>query len=304
MFRYPDGRHRVYWREPLPTVEVAARLARMPLFARTSVDELFRLAGVGQQEHHETGRVLVDAGVPPPLVQLLIEGQVAEVGPGGVSKEVEAPAAIAFEEIARGTPTRASVRTNAPSVCLVSSVDEWRTLLANSTEIVQGMFAVFVDHPAFAGQRVLVRGDQPEPVRALARNGVKPVEKALALRHIGLFSGFPAEELVALADIARTERFGETSTPLGRGDVPAMMLVLDGELTLEAEGAAALPAGPGDAIAVYETLAGIPLGRAARVQRPGVALRIAHEDLFDLAGQRPDLMRHLFTALLGARQGD
>ena len=302
MFRYPDGRHRAFWREPLPAVEVAARLSRMPLFARTSVDELFRLAGLGQQEHHEAGRVLVDAGVVPPVVQLLIEGQAEEAGPDGTATWITAPAAIAFEEIARSTPPRAPVHTSAPSVCLVSSVDEWRTLLANSTEIVQGMFAVLVDLPAFGRERVLVRGAAAESLRALARNGVKPVEKALALGHLGLFSGFPAEELVALADIARVERFDETASPIDQGDIPGMMLMLDGELSLEAEGVPAVDAGPGDAIAVYETLAGVPLGRAARVRRAGVALRIPHEDLFDLAGQRPDLMRHLFTAVVGARE--
>jgi AAA family ATP:ADP antiporter len=302
MFRYPEGRHRVFWREPLPAVEVAARLARMPLFARTSVDELFRFAGLGRQEHHEAGRPILEAAVPPPAVQLLIEGLVAEEAPDGSAGDIAAPAALAVEEVLQGISARARVRTTTPSVCLVLSVEDWRTLLANSSELVQGLFMTLVEHPAFAGRRVLVRGVDSAPLRDLARNGIRPVEKALVLRQVSLFSGFPAEELVALADVARTERFGEGRPVFGPGDVPAMLLVVDGELSLEADGAEPVQAGPGDTIAIYETLAGIPLGRTARSLRPGVVLRIPHEDLFDLAGQRPDFMRHLFMALLGARQ--
>ncbi len=44
------------WLEPLPAVEVADRLSRLPLFAFTSVDELFRIAGTGRQVRHEQGR--------------------------------------------------------------------------------------------------------------------------------------------------------------------------------------------------------------------------------------------------------
>ena len=39
------------------------------------------------------------------------------------------------------------------------------------------------------------------------------------------------------------------------------------------------------------------LGRSAEVLRSGVALRIDRDDLFDLLGQRPELMRQLFEGM-------
>ena len=51
---------------------------------------------------------------------------------------------------------------------------------------------------------------------------------------------------------------------------------------------------------VFETLAGVSLGCRARVVRDGVALRVTHEDLFDLLAHRPDLLKQLFGALFSA----
>jgi CRP-like cAMP-binding protein len=44
-------------------------------------------------------------------------------------------------------------------------------------------------------------------------------------------------------------------------------------------------------------LSGQPLGRSADVLRGGTALRIDRDDLFDLLGQRPELMRQLFEGM-------
>ena len=50
------------WLEPLPAVELADRLRRLPLFRFTSIDELFRVAAAGRQVRHEPGRVLYEPG--------------------------------------------------------------------------------------------------------------------------------------------------------------------------------------------------------------------------------------------------
>jgi CRP-like cAMP-binding protein len=81
-----------------------------------------------------------------------------------------------------------------------------------------------------------------------------------------------------------------------------MYFVLDGELALSGADSATVSVTAGDTVGLIETLAGVPLGRSAQVARPGWALKVTHEDLFDLLGQQPDLLRHLFGALLGARQ--
>ena len=57
-----------------------------------------------------------------------------------------------------------------------------------------------------------------------------------------------------------------------------------------------------DVVGLFETLAGIPLGRQAQVKAAGRALYIRHDDLFDLLGQRPKLLQYMFTALFSQRQ--
>jgi hypothetical protein len=55
----------------------------------------------------------------------------------------------------------------------------------------------------------------------------------------------------------------------------------------------------GDVVGIYDTLAGTHIGRRARVVGAGRALRIERDDLFDLFGQRPTLLRQMLRALLG-----
>ena len=50
-------------------------------------------------------------------------------------------------------------------------------------------------------------------------------------------------------------------------------------------------------------LSGRPLGKAAEVLRSGVALRIDREDLFELLGERPELLRQLFEGMFTSRRG-
>ena len=44
-------------------------------------------------------------------------------------------------------------------------------------------------------------------------------------------------------------------------------------------------------------LSGQPLGLAATVVEPGIALRIARDDLFEVLGERPELLRQIFAAM-------
>jgi CRP-like cAMP-binding protein len=86
------------------------------------------------------------------------------------------------------------------------------------------------------------------------------------------------------------------------GDAPRLIVLLSGEVALEADGAETIVANEGDAIGVIETLAGVPLGRSARVATPGAALVVSHDDLFDLLAQRPALLQQLFAVLFGRRR--
>ncbi|MDP6610364.1 MAG: cyclic nucleotide-binding domain-containing protein, partial [Vicinamibacterales bacterium] len=87
-------------------------------------------------------------------------------------------------------------------------------------------------------------------------------------------------------------------------DPPALCVVLSGELSLEApsgtKSGEPVVAKPGDAIGVFETLAGVSIGRRAEALSDGIALHIGHDDLFDLLAHRPALLRQFFGALFGA----
>jgi AAA family ATP:ADP antiporter len=299
--RMPAERRRALWLEPLPAVEFASRLSALPLFGRTSVDELFRLAGASQQVRHEPGKVLYAEGSMPTAVQFLLDGSVTVADRTGDTRTATPPAPLAFDEAVQGLPMTYTVRTNENSVTLSLTVEEYRTLLANNTDLVQGLFGTILDHPAFASRRLVVRGEGGADLARLAADGVSPVERVLALQRIDLFLRFPAEELLQLANTARAVSFKAGDRLFAEADTAAIHIVIDGVVSLEGEGQEALRTDAGDAIGIYETLAGVAVGRQGIALTNGALLRIDHDDLFDAVGQRPDLMRNLFTALLGTR---
>ena len=65
-----------------------------------------------------------------------------------------------------------------------------------------------------------------------------------------------------------------------------------------------LVAGPSSTIAVAETLAGVSLGWRATVTRGGHALRLDHQELFEVLADHIDLLQGLFSGLLSASQPD
>jgi hypothetical protein len=299
--RMPAERRRALWLEPMPAVELASRLSELPLFARTSVDELFRIAGASQQVRHEPNKVLYTEGAMPTAVQFLLDGTVALASRGGEIGTASPPAPLAFYEVLQRQPMASTVRTTDTCVSLSLTVDEARTLLANNTDLVQGLFSMLLEHPAFTSHRALVKGQGAHDLAQLAHEGVSPVERVLALQRIDLFAGFPADELLQLANVSRVATFKPSDQLFGEADTPSILLLIDGHLSLEQDGAAPLAADVGDAVGVYETLAGVAIGRRAVAASQGAALRIDADDLFDVVGQRPLLMSSLFTALMGAR---
>ena len=84
--RMPAERRRELWREPLPAAELVGRLRALPLFAMVSVDELFRIAGIGRQVRHEPGTVLLQEGIVPTTVHVVLDGHVL------ISRQAEAAA--------------------------------------------------------------------------------------------------------------------------------------------------------------------------------------------------------------------
>jgi AAA family ATP:ADP antiporter len=307
--RVGEARRRDLWLEPLPAVEIASRLTRLPLFASLWVDELFRIASAGRQTRNEGGRVLLQEGSTPEAVHVLLDGTcVARSSTGEHARQIEAPATLGFEEALAGRPMTETVRCSGQCVTLSAPADTVEALLADNTDLVEGLFRTLLEAApiAAADARAVIKGAAPEDLQALAQHGLAPVEKALVLKAVPVFARVSAEELLQIAAIARETRL-EAGTTLGaEGDAAAIVAVITGELSVEpapqdprdpGPRSQILTAGPGDLVGVYSTMAGLPFGRTIHVTRSGSALRIERSDLFDLAGQRPALLQQMFSAL-------
>jgi CRP-like cAMP-binding protein len=114
---------------------------------------------------------------------------------------------------------------------------------------------------------------------------------------VPVFSRIAVEEMRPLADIAQTVPMTLGSALFTESAPPALWLILSGEVSIEDGEGPRLTARPGDIIGSLGMLSGQPLGRSADVLRGGTALRIDRDDLFDLLGQRPELMRQLFEGM-------
>ena len=234
----------------------------------------------------------------PESVQILLNGRVAVTRSGEVTRQIEAPAVLAFQEILEDRPMNESARTIDMSVCLTLTSEEIRTLLAENSDLVSGLFQMLCRDSGRAEPMVL-RGNRA-PRSTFSTNGdLNPIEKGLVLKTIPVFSLVSPDEIIPLASIAIEMRLAEGSELFAETDGSAIYVLVSGELSMETrEGEGSrISAGPGDVVGMYETLAGIPCEFHARVDRAGIALRIDRGDLFDLLGQRSTLLRQVFSAL-------
>ncbi|MEP6918074.1 MAG: HEAT repeat domain-containing protein, partial [Acidobacteriota bacterium] len=296
--RMPAERRRELWLEPLPAAEIAARLHALPLFASVSVDELFRVSSASRQVRHAPGAILLQEGVVPETIHLLLDGRVVSAGRDEAPLPIEAPAALGFIQALQGAPMRTSIRAADNAVTLALSADELRALLADNTDLVRGLFATLaerVDHSVTSNLQST--GAAPE-LQALAEDGVGAVEKLLVLQRVPTFARIAVEDMRALAGITHTMTMKVGSTLFQASAPVALWLLVSGEISIrDGAGAEAAMAGPGDIIGALSMLSGRPLGQSAEVLRNGITLRIDREDLFDLLAVRPELLRQLFDGM-------
>ena len=307
-YRLPDDRRRALWLEPLPAVVLANRLRHLPMFALVGVDELLRIARTGRQARYDAGETLFRVGVVPDTVHVLLDGKLAAAGRRTGTSEITPPATLGFEEVLEGRPLATTIRTVETTVTLTLTSDEFRTLLADNGDLVQGFFRTLAERSS-ARVPPIVRGTPGDEISRLAAGQLTPIQKVLALQRIPVFSKISGEEMLHLASIARQVPFETGQTLSDETDPPVLCMVLSGELALYASRGDQQPliARRGDVLGIYETLAGTQRGAVGRdplrlvVARGGSALKIEGEDLFDLLGQRPDLLQQLFSALFQGR---
>jgi len=295
--RMPAERRRQLWLEPLPAAELAGRLRRLPLFASVSVDELFRIASASKQVRHDSGSILMEEGSVPSTIHILLDGRVTSVARDKAPSTIEAPATLGFVEAMAGLSMPETIRTSGTAVTLALTVEELRTLLADNTDLVSGLFVTLAER--------IQEPDRPvHPTKAareleqLAAGGLSAIDRVFALQYVPLFARVSAEEMQNLAAVAAPIQMSAGSVLFPESAPPAIWLELTGEVLLESSsGQPPATARGGDIIGSVYTMAGKSLGRSAKVIQAGIALKIDREDLFDVLGERPDLLRQMFAGL-------
>ena len=294
-------RRRERWVEPLPAASLATRMRSLPLFALVGVDEIFRIVGTGHQARHDTGTTLLREGAVPETVHLLLDGQLVASARRSGAREVDPPAALGFEEALDGCLMTETFKTGEPSVSIALSVDQLRTLLSDNTDLVQGLFRTLADRrqvkPGF------IKGDDATELERLT-GALTPIQKALALQRIPIFRKVSGPEMLYLASIARQITLEPDAVLADESGAFGLGILLSGEVALTTADAPepVAQARAGDSLGVYETLAGMEPGSGLHqlrlvVSQPGAALQIEREELFDLLGQRPDMLQQIFAAI-------
>jgi len=292
--RMPADRRRDLWQEALPAVELADRLRRMPLFAFTSVDELFRLSRVGRQARHEPGHVLYERGAAPATLQFLIDGTVTADGAKG-PQEMTAPAALAFQEVLEGSAMTATVSAAGRVTTLSMSPDEFLTVLSENVALAQGLFRQIIEARGLIAGHPVVRGQHLE-LGLRSGSEWRAVDRLLVLQSSPLFSHATAAQLWSLSQIARPLTLATGATPVS-GDTPAMLLVLSGAVRVE-HSAGVVTAAAGDVVGVHETLAGTRLEATVTVAEPATLLKLDRSELFELLADHTGLLQGLFSKLV------
>jgi CRP-like cAMP-binding protein len=298
--RMPADRRRELWLEPLPAVELANRLRRIPLFDFVSVDELFRIGGMGRQVRYETGQVLYHKNTPATSLQFLLDGKVAvEAAAPAAPRDIAAPAALAFDEVLEGRPCPGDSRAVDRAICLALGADEFYSLLSDNTMIAQGLFRMLLGREGAGAWRGVLAGPDAATLPA-GSSTLTAIEKMVVLQAIPVFARASGDELMGLAGITRQVPLGAVGAKLfGEADAAAIYTVLSGELQLESpQGGATTRVLPGQTVGVFETLVGGMAGLRATVAAPGAVLRLEREDLFDQLADHVDLLQGVFSALL------
>ncbi len=200
--RMPAERRRALWQEPLPAVELADRLRRMPLFAFTSVDELFRIARLGRQIRHEAGHRLYERGTTPGSVAFLLDGEVSCRGGPRPRPWCRRRRRWRSTRVLEGAPMRAAITALEPSITLTLTTDEFLTLLSENVEMAQGLFRMLITRHGSATGDPVVRGTIEPGLTQRVATGAQAVDRVLLLQSNPLLARATAAQLWQLAAIA------------------------------------------------------------------------------------------------------
>ena len=293
--RVKADRRKELWQEPLPSVELADRLRRVPLFDFTHIDEMFRLSRLGRQVRYEQGRVVYERGKIATSIQFLLDGRVAQEG----AHDIAAPAALGFEQLLEGSPMPARMVAADRSITLSLTADEFLALLSENVELAEGIFRMLIATHQLGTGNTLIPGTLPDDMKAAAN--LRPLDRALVLQSSPLLAHATAAQLWRLSAIAREMKLPAGTSAMSKGTDAAILVVLSGTLSVEGDTQSGI-ADAGDLIGMYETLAGLPLDATVTATKDSVVLRIDRGGLFDVLADHTDLLQGIFSVLLRSRR--
>jgi AAA family ATP:ADP antiporter len=295
--RMQAERRKELWQEPLPAVELADRLRRIPLFDFTYVDELFRLARLGRQVRYEKGHAVYGRGQTVTSIQFLLDGRVAVAG----GQEQAAPAALGFEQLLEGSPMPSAITAADRAITLALTADEFLALLSENVELAEGIFRMLIETHGLATGHTLIHGTLPPDLKASAH--LRPIDRALLLQSSPLLAHATATQVWRLQAIARETTIAAGAEALPKGGEAAILVVLSGSLRVEGANQAGA-ATAGDVIGMYETLAGTPCEATVISTDDSTVLRIDRGGLFELLADHTDLLQGIFSILLRSAQAE
>ena len=302
--RLEPQEQRARWMERLPSIVLADRLRSLAMFGLVTIEEICRLVAGGQQARHEDGSPVLHEGIVPDAFHVLLDGHVVARSRSTDTRTIDPPALLGFQSALEGSPAAETIRARDVVVTAAVSRDDLLNVLAGNTDLVQGLFRTIAESSAGECTPPVIRGTAPEQITQLDLHAVTRLHKVVALQQVPVFADAGSEELSQLGAIAR-------QTPLEKGTVlsaetepPVLCVVLEGSLSLrDRSGVERHRAEPGDAVGLFETLAGTLRDAVGRdplrlvVERSGMALRVDRDELFDLLSHRPALLQHLFGTL-------
>jgi len=261
------------------------------LFTSLSVDELFRVAEVGQEVRCQAGREVSRAGQTAGDVFFLLEGTLESDQGGAAAREIAAPAVINVEEVLQGTPLTNTIRAMEHSIGFRVPASEFLTMVSDNVLMAQSLFRLLL------GDRPHRATHAPGPMLA----GRQLPGSARLFRQDPLLAGASAAQLLALRAAASEVTLTAGKALFDLDAAPAIYQIEEGEVRLEAPDRDPMLASSGATFGVADTLAGITPGWRATGTVDGRALRLERDDLFAVLADHVDLMQSLFSAAIALR---
>jgi CRP-like cAMP-binding protein len=130
------------------------------------------------------------------------------------------------------------------------------------------------------------------------------IERITALRDVPAFGGAGIQPLTTLAGVAKVIRLDTGDELFDRNAAAgALFVVASGTIFAEREGPAIRARfGAGSLVCGYGALGNPEADYTARAESPTIALRIDHEDLFDVMEEHFDLSRSLLRGIAAERE--